>query len=200
MLAPRLLRHARPTPAAARATASLLAPATPRLASPAQHTRRCPFHSTPSRRAISPEELQRRLQSARPLVSHRAASRFENAGRGRHSKLFVVACAAAAAVFYYANSQTVPVTGRRRFNFLSDDFLEVLGSANAEAVVQEIEEQGGRFLSERDHRVRTVRRVMERLIPVSGMADMEWKVRVIDDEREYSLNHTINAISRGTAT
>lgn len=92
------------------------------------------------------------------------------------------------------------MTGRRRFNFLSDDFLEVLGSANAEAVVQEIEEQGGRFLSERDHRVRTVRRVMERLIPVSGMADMEWKVRVIDDEREYSLNHTINAISRGTAT
>lgn len=188
MLAPRLLRHVRPT------SATLLAPATPRIASCAgrltssvQRARRCLLHTTPSRRNISPEELQRRLRSARPLVSHNAASRFENAGRGRHSKLFVVACAAAAAVFYFANSQTVPISGRRRFNFLSDNFLEVLGSANAEAVVQEIEEQGGRFLSERDPRVRTVIRVMERLIPVSGMADMEWKVRVIDDERESSL-------------
>ena len=81
----------------------------------------------------------------------------------------------------------MPVTGRRRFNFLSDDFLDVLGSANADAVVRDIEEQGGRFLSERDPRVLTVKKVMTRLVPVSGMADLEWKVRVIDDEREPPL-------------
>lgn len=189
MLVPRLLRRGRP---ASSLLSTVLPPPPPRLASCAgrlsastQHTGRCLLHTTPPRLNISPEELQRRLQFARPLVSHRAASRFENAGRGRQSRLFVLACAAAAAVFYFANSQTVPVTGRRRFNFLSDDFLEVLGSANAEAVVQEIEEQGGRFLPEGDHRVRTVGKVMARLIPVSGMADMEWKVRVIDDEREF---------------
>jgi metalloendopeptidase OMA1, mitochondrial len=144
------------------------------------------YHTTPRRLNVSQEELQRRLQTARPLVSHSSASRFENAGRSRNSKIFVVICVAAAFGFYFANSQTVPVTGRRRFNFLSDDFLDVLGSVNADAVVRDIEEQGGRFLSERDPRVLTVNRVMKRLVPVSGMADLEWKVRVIDDERESS--------------
>jgi hypothetical protein len=85
--------------------------------------------------------------------------------------------------FYLANSQTVPVTGRRRFNFLGEGFLDILGSANADAIAKEIEEEGGRFLPPRDRRVRVVQEVMEQLIPVSGMKDREWVVHVIDDER-----------------
>lgn len=134
---------------------------------------------------LTPEELQNRLKDARPLLAHNTATRLENAGHGRNSKIFAVVCVAAAFAFFFANSQTVPVTGRRRFNFLSDDIVGFLGSATAEAVVREVEEAGGRFLPERDGRVREVRRVLSRLIPVSGMGGIEWKVRVIDDEREF---------------
>lgn len=110
-------------------------------------------------------------------------------------------CIAAAFVFYFANSQTVPVTGRRRFNFLSDDFLEVLGSASVDVVVRDIEEQGGRFLPEHDSRVLFVKRVMSKLIPVSGMADTEWTVMVIDDEREsLSLTLLLNGGTVSTKT
>ncbi|CAI6100198.1 unnamed protein product [Clonostachys chloroleuca] len=180
MLAPRLLRQrclARPAKAAI-----LLLPPLP-CATVARSARPRFYSPTQRRRNIDPSELQRRLQEARPLLSHKAADRFQNAGRSRNSKLFVVGCVGAAVAFYLANSQTVPVTGRRRFNFLGEGFLDILGSANADAIAKEIEEEGGRFLPPRDRRVRVVQEVMEQLIPVSGMKDREWVVHVIDDER-----------------
>lgn len=91
-------------------------------------------------------------------------------------------CVAAAVVFYFANSQTVPVTGRRRFNFLSDRLVDRMGRRGAEEVVEDVKEQGGRFLNERDYRFQAVKRVMMRLVPVSGMADLDWKIRVIEDD------------------
>lgn len=97
----------------------------------------------------------------------------------------MVACVGAAVIFYVANSQTVPVTGRRRFNFLGEDLLEMLASVGTEGIIKEIEDQGGRLLTARDRRVRIVNEVMARLIPVSGMKDREWEIHVIDDESTY---------------
>ena len=91
--------------------------------------------------------------------------------------------AAAAFAFYFSNIQTVPVSGRRRFNCFSGGFVEAVGEQQVRRVIWEVEHQGGSFLPEWDPRVRMVRRVMARLIPVSGMEDANWEIRVIDDNR-----------------
>lgn len=88
---------------------------------------------------------------------------------------------AAAFAFYFSNIQTVPVSGRRRFNCFSKNFVEAVAEQQVRRVIWEVEHQGGRFLPAWDPRVRMVGRVMERLIPVSGMEDAQWEIRVIDD-------------------
>lgn len=133
------------------------------------------------------QDSDERLRSARPLVPNALASKFTNTGTGRNSRTLVVVTVAAAIAFYMYNSQTVPVTGRRRFNFLSDTLVAQAYVRAAEAIVRQVEEQGGHFLSDWDPRTILVRRVMKRLIPVSGMEDLDWEVRVIADSRESLL-------------
>lgn len=96
-----------------------------------------------------------------------------------------VIAVAAAVLFYFSNMQTVPVSGRRRFNCFSESFVEAVAQQQVKRIVWEVEHQGGRFLGDWDPRTRMVKRVMARLIPVSGMEDAEWEVRVIDDPRMY---------------
>ncbi|KAF4125762.1 putative Zn-dependent protease, partial [Geosmithia morbida] len=122
------------------------------------------------------------LATARPLLSDATASMLARAGTGTSSRAFMAGCIAAAVLFYLANSQTVPVSGRRRFNFLGDSYVESIGSREADAVVSQVEAQGGRFLPHWDPRYRHVQRVMGRLVPVSGMTDVNWRIRVIDDD------------------
>ncbi|KYK60317.1 hypothetical protein DCS_01454 [Drechmeria coniospora] len=123
------------------------------------------------------------LRNARPLVPHALSRRFADAGTSRASQAFVVGCVVAAVTFYLYNSQTVPITGRRRFNFLSDAFVAQTNRGAAEAVIQQVHQQGGHFLSDWDPRTMLVKRVMRRLIPVSGIADLDWEIRVIADNR-----------------
>jgi hypothetical protein len=98
----------------------------------------------------------------------------------------VVATVVAAVGFYFYNSQTVPVTGRRRFNFLSDSMVARAHSKAAAQIIEQVRAQGGHFLSEWDPRTILVRRVMKRLIPVSGMTDLNWEIFVIADSRMLS--------------
>lgn len=133
------------------------------------------------------EDPHERLRSAKPLVPNALAGKFTNAGTGRNSRTLVVATVAAAIAFYMYNSQTVPVTGRRRFNFLSDTLVAQAYARAAEAIVRQVEEQGGHFLSDWDPRTILVKRVMQRLIPVSGMENLDWEVRVIADSRTFLL-------------
>lgn len=126
------------------------------------------------------------LRNARPLLSPARAQRALDFGTGRKSRYFAVLCAAAAAVFYLANTQVIPASGRRRFNFMSEDLMKWIGDVSVEGVRREIEDKGGRILPESDARVAVVRRVMSRLIPVSGMADNDWEIHVIDAGRQYN--------------
>ncbi|QLI71497.1 Mitochondrial metalloendopeptidase OMA1 [Metarhizium brunneum] len=140
-------------------------------------------------RFLSQSRLQRsrdpyqRLRNARPLVPDILARRLTSAGRSRNSQAVVVVAVIGAIAFYFYNSQTVPVTGRRRFNFLSDKLVEQAHSRAAEAVILSVEEQGGHFLSDWDPRCMLVKRVMKRLIPVSGLPELDWEIRVIADNR-----------------
>ncbi|KAL5090238.1 hypothetical protein Trisim1_004432 [Trichoderma cf. simile WF8] len=129
------------------------------------------------------DDAHERLRNAKPLVPNALAGKFTSAGTGRNSRALVVVSVVAAVTFYLYNSQTVPVTGRRRFNFLSDALVAQAYSRAADAIVRQVEEQGGHFLSDWDPRTMIVQRVMKRLIPVSGMDDLKWEVRVIADSR-----------------
>jgi hypothetical protein len=133
------------------------------------------------------DDAHERLRNAKPLVPNALAGKFTSAGTGRKSRALVVVSVVAAVTFYLYNSQTVPVTGRRRFNFLSDALVAQAYSRAADAIVRQVEEQGGHFLSDWDPRTMIVQRVMKRLIPVSGMDDLQWEVRVIADSRKDFL-------------
>lgn len=123
-----------------------------------------------------------KLAQAKPLVTGSSLGRFARSGTTRTVAVIAVA---AAVLFYFSNMQTVPVSGRRRFNCFSESFVEAVAQQQVKRIVWEVEHQGGRFLGDWDPRTRMVKRVMARLIPVSGMEDAEWEVRVIDDPRMY---------------
>ncbi|KAF9691500.1 hypothetical protein EKO04_010529 [Ascochyta lentis] len=90
---------------------------------------------------------------------------------------------------YVLNLEEVPVSGRRRFNFVPAKMEEALG----ESTVAEIKQQyAGRFLPDHDPRVRLVKKVLERLLPFAfqegqGLSEMAWEVHVIDSPEENAF-------------
>ncbi|KAI0005644.1 hypothetical protein F4779DRAFT_47931 [Xylariaceae sp. FL0662B] len=144
---------------------------------------RRPFSQT-SRRAWWPDprdphnDPHYRLSKAKPLATREQTRRFL---RSPSLHTVIVLAVGGAVVFYFSNIQTVPVSGRRRFNCFSDEYVEAASEAQVKRLIWEVERQGGRFLSDWDPRTAMVKRVMRRLIPVSGMADAQWEVVVIDD-------------------
>ncbi|KAL5604912.1 uncharacterized protein BROUX77_005098 [Berkeleyomyces rouxiae] len=119
-----------------------------------------------------------RLSQAKPLFTY---ERAKSTAKSPVTWSFVACCAGAAVVFYAANTQTVPVSGRRRFNCYGDGGGAIVDQ-QVKRIEYEVESQGGSFLPEWDPRTRMVKRVMQRLIPVSGMPDeTDWEVRVIHD-------------------
>ena len=119
-----------------------------------------------------------RLSQAQPLIS---SGRLRKVARSPSLHTIVALSVLGAVAFYFSNIQTVPVSGRRRFNCYSDATVESLSDQQVKRIEYEVERQGGRFLSDWDWRTIMVKRVMKRLIPVSGMGDADWEVRVIDD-------------------
>ena len=121
------------------------------------------------------------LRNAQPLMRQGTLGKV---ARSPRTHTIAAIAVAAAFIFYFSNIQTVPVSGRRRFNCYSEEFVERVSEQQVKRIIYEVERQGGRFLSDWDPRTRMVKRVMERLIPVSGMEDAEWEVRVIQDDRQ----------------
>ena len=86
--------------------------------------------------------------------------------------------------FYVYNLETVPVSGRRRFNIISPKTEEELGKLQYQQVLAQYH---GQLVSDWDPRVRMVRRVMDRLIPVSGLQDQEWEIYVIESQERNAF-------------
>ncbi|KAK5628791.1 hypothetical protein RRF57_004506 [Xylaria bambusicola] len=125
-----------------------------------------------------------RLRGAKPLFTSEGFSRFI---RSPSLHTVIAISVGGAVIFYFSNIQTVPVSGRRRFNCYSEAKVIAAGEAQAKRIEWELERAGKRFLDDWDWRTRLVRKVMQRLIPVSGMEDSQWEIKVIDDP------HTANA-------
>jgi hypothetical protein len=86
--------------------------------------------------------------------------------------------------FYIYNLETVPVSGRRRFNIISPKTEEELGKQQYQQVLAQYR---GQLVSDWDPRVRMVRRVMDRLIPVSGLPYQEWEIHVVESQERNAF-------------
>lgn len=76
------------------------------------------------------------------------------------------------------------VSNRRRFNVVSANTEKAMAEQMYQAVLQEF---GSKVLPEWDPRVQMVERVLQRLIPASGLTDEKWEVRVINDDEKNAF-------------
>lgn len=85
------------------------------------------------------------------------------------------------AIYYVANLERVPVSGRLRFNCIPKKLEQQIG----EILHQEILKQyNGRVVPPDHPDSQMVERVMEKLIPASGLEGHKWETVVIKDDRQ----------------
>ncbi|KAK6519621.1 hypothetical protein TWF281_003444 [Arthrobotrys megalospora] len=133
------------------------------------------FHTTPSNPSPTRYQQTQRIRWAAYIALLRWAAR----------PTFLVEAAGLGALtggFYVYNLEEVPISGRRRFNIISEEFTKSLSEEQLPQLLSQFQNQ---ILPENDPRSIQVRRVLERLIPHSGLpSDYEWKATVIEsDER-----------------
>lgn len=81
------------------------------------------------------------------------------------------------AIYVYGREE-VPVTGRYRFNLFSPETMKSIVAGNKEEELRLY----GKLILPPEHRIsRKVERVMQKLIPVSGIPNENWEIYVIDD-------------------
>jgi metalloendopeptidase OMA1, mitochondrial len=166
------------------------------------------FFSTASR-SQAPLNLQR-LPITRPLVpfrpwptarhfhhsprTHRQAfnyQRFQQSAslyrRWRAQPTFryqIAGIGGVALGFYVYNLEEVPVSGRRRFNVVSPETEQQLGMAMYEQTKREF---GRQIMSPHSREHRQVQRVLDRLVPHSGLENEKWEIHVIDDDMKNAF-------------
>lgn len=89
-----------------------------------------------------------------------------------------------AATVYVYNLETVEVSGRRRFNIVSPEFEKSMAEGQSEQVLQQF---GPKIMSERSKEHRQVQRVLQRLLPHSGLEGEQWEVHVIDSDEKNAF-------------
>ena len=94
-------------------------------------------------------------------------------------RIGVYSAAGCGGVFYITHIEDVPVTGRRRFNFISPETARQMG---LEQYRQVLRQYRGRILPDWAPESQMARRVLDRLIPASGV-DGEWELHVVRDEQ-----------------
>ncbi|KAE9976461.1 hypothetical protein BLS_002055 [Venturia inaequalis] len=86
--------------------------------------------------------------------------------------------------FYTYNLETVPVSGRTRFNFISPELEESISKGQYAHILQEYK---GRILPPHAPQVRKVRQILDRLIPASGLQHLHWEVFVIQSDEQNAF-------------
>lgn len=86
--------------------------------------------------------------------------------------------------YYIMNLEPVPVSGRMRFNVVSAEYEKSQGEAMYKEVLQEY---GKQIMPPQSPEVQMVHRVLERLIPHSGVPNDDWEVYVIDDDMKNAF-------------
>jgi len=115
----------------------------------------------------------------RPLIT---TQQIWNAARSPSTKVIAIIAVGSGTIFYFSNLEEVPVSGRKRFNCYSDATVEAEGNRMYRMIMQENQDQ---ILPSWDGRSEMVARVMDRLIPASGLTNVEWEVHVIDSPGKH---------------
>lgn len=82
--------------------------------------------------------------------------------------------------FYYVNLETVPISGRRRFNCISPETEQ---SMSDQQVGQVLKQYQGHILPPNHPAAVLCQRVLDRLIQAAGLEGNQWDLRVIDDPK-----------------
>lgn len=85
------------------------------------------------------------------------------------------------AIFYVSNLETVPATGRRRFNCVSPETEANLGQSEYQNVLHAYK---SKLLPANHPSTQRVARIVERLLPASGLGDAQWVIHVINDKEQ----------------
>lgn len=91
----------------------------------------------------------------------------------------VGACVLVGGMVYWMNLEVVPVSGRRRFNVVGPGIEARMAKEMYEETLRQFR---GKILHGRHAASRNVQRVLDRLIPASGLQHLDWEVFVIDDD------------------
>ncbi|ESZ98475.1 hypothetical protein SBOR_1137 [Sclerotinia borealis F-4128] len=115
-------------------------------------------------------------RNARPLLSEEHIRNFS-----KHPALhsFIAIVVAGGTFWYISNIEDVPVSGRRRFNIYSQQDMEREGQMMYQQILRQYD---GAILPDGDKRTQMVQRVMSRLIPASGIENVNWEVNVINSQ------------------
>ncbi|KAG5363428.1 Mitochondrial metalloendopeptidase OMA1 [Yarrowia sp. B02] len=79
--------------------------------------------------------------------------------------------------FYVTHLEKAPVTGRTRFMCISESLERQIGDSEFEQQLQEFKPY---LLPDNSPTVQRVKNIMRRIIAVSGIKDVEWRVFVVD--------------------
>ena len=82
------------------------------------------------------------------------------------------------------NLEAVPVSGRRRFNIISPEYEQQFGDAQYKQTLQEF---GNKIMPTTSREHQMVQRVLNRLIPSTGLQSADWEVHVIDDDMKNAF-------------
>ena len=100
------------------------------------------------------------------------------------SRNLVIGSSAGGISFYLYNQETVPVSGRRRFNCFNEEWTKTLVSGEYESLVKEL---APRLLPAQHPTTQRVARVVQQLLPSSGLPTNEqWRVHVINAPQEQN--------------
>lgn len=93
-------------------------------------------------------------------------------------RIGVVVIAVGGGVFYVINLERVPITGRLRFNCIPESWEVTMGEQVTQQILHQYKSQ---ILPASHPSTRMAQRVLERLLPVSGIGEGSWNIAVIDD-------------------
>ncbi|MCJ1352671.1 MAG: hypothetical protein MMC33_002655 [Icmadophila ericetorum] len=147
-----------------------------------------------------PTVLPPRVQLARPYAqsrlppgSQRQRPQYNRFGRAQGIKYLwqtsstfrygLGTAGAGATTFVALNIETVPVSGRKRFNWVSPKYEQEMGEAQYQQTMQQFQ---GAILPDHHPYSKLVRKVLDRLIPASGLENEAWEVHVINAPNEMN--------------
>ncbi|KAL8963981.1 MAG: hypothetical protein Q9183_004797, partial [Haloplaca sp. 2 TL-2023] len=87
-----------------------------------------------------------------------------------------------ASIWIVGNIERVPVSGRLRFNCVSEQTEAEIGRMSYKAVMEDYRDH---MLSDKDARHKMVGKVLKRLLPNSGLTG-DWEYHVIDDDDDVN--------------